>query len=316
MGKGAPVFEFLSSPFGLVAVGLGVLAVAVLALCLWITTLDRRMRGMADGLETERRKVAELQMVIGRRANAARSYGNRGRAAAPAPAPAPAPASAVAAASAGAPMPPRGAAAPCLRETPFRPPRPFLRAQRLEAVRPGPPRPAAAGRPAASRCRRSRRWMPGCRAARPCSNPLWCPIARCHARPAARRSAHSRPARLPNWRLARPVAPRRPPRPSALSGRPRPARQQLLRTPPQPAVLLRAFPPRPRASRRCSRLMVRLPALAPATRASGLPAAPLSQTQKASAEDAFGAGLFVMQLTCWASTPCRPPGIERRRARR
>ena len=78
MGKGAPVFEFLSSPFGLVAVGLGVLAVAVLALCLWITTLDRRMRGMADGLETERRKVAELQMVIGRRANAARSYGNRG----------------------------------------------------------------------------------------------------------------------------------------------------------------------------------------------------------------------------------------------
>ena len=46
------MFEFLSSPFGLVAVGLGVLAVAVLALCLWITTLDRRMRGMADGLET------------------------------------------------------------------------------------------------------------------------------------------------------------------------------------------------------------------------------------------------------------------------
>ena len=232
MGKGAPVFEFLSSPFGLVAVGLGVLAVAVLALCLWITTLDRRMRGMADGLETERRKVAELQMVIGRRANAARSYGNRGRAAAPAPAPAPA--SAVAAASAGAPMPPRGAAAPmpmgtplalpCLRETSFRPPRPFLRAQRLEAVRPGPLRPAAAGRPAASRCRRSRRWMPGCRAARPCSNPLWCPIARCRARLAARRSAPSRPARLPNWRLARPVAPRRPPRPSALSGRPRPAR--------------------------------------------------------------------------------------------
>lgn len=96
MGKGAPVFEFLSSPFGLVAVGLGVLAVAVLALCLWITTLDRRMRGMADGLETERRKVAELQMVIGRRANAARSYGNRGRTARQLLAPAPAPASAVA----------------------------------------------------------------------------------------------------------------------------------------------------------------------------------------------------------------------------
>ncbi|THG37736.1 hypothetical protein, partial [Adlercreutzia caecimuris] len=72
------MFEFLSSPFGLVAVGLGVLAVAVLALCLWITTLDRRMRGMADGLEAERRKVAEMQMVIGRRNNAARSYGRRG----------------------------------------------------------------------------------------------------------------------------------------------------------------------------------------------------------------------------------------------
>lgn len=105
------MFEFLSSPFGLVAVGLGVLAVAVLALCLWITTLDRRMRGMADGLETERRKVAELQMVIGRRANAARSYGNRGRAAAPAPAPAPV-AAAVPAAPAGTAVPPRGAGAP------------------------------------------------------------------------------------------------------------------------------------------------------------------------------------------------------------
>lgn len=101
------MFEFLSSPFGLVAVGLGVLAVAVLALCLWITTLDRRMRGMADGLETERRKVAELQMVIGRRANAARSYGNRGRAAAPAPAPAPVVAAAPAA-PAGTAVPPRG----------------------------------------------------------------------------------------------------------------------------------------------------------------------------------------------------------------
>ena len=208
------------------------------------------------------------------------------------------------------------AARPCPRGGPCRLPRGPLRARCPEDVGRAPPRREAGGRPAASRCRRSRRWTPGCKVVRPCSNPLWCPIARCHARPAARRSAHSRSARLPNWRLARPVAPRRPPRPSALSGRPRPARQQLLRTPPQPAVLLRAFPPRPRASRRCSRLTVRLPALAPATRASGLPAAPLSQTQKASAEDAFGAGLFVMQLTCWASTPCRPPGIERRRARR
>ena len=152
MGKGAPVFEFLSSPFGLVAVGLGVLAVAVLALCLWITTLDRRMRGMADGLETERRKVAELQMVIGRRANAARSYGNRGRAAAPAPAPAPAPASAVAAASAGAPMPPRGAAAPMPMGTPAGasvPPRNAVPASAAvpsgAAPRGRAPRPAPAG---------------------------------------------------------------------------------------------------------------------------------------------------------------------------
>lgn len=103
------MFEFLSSPFGLVAVGLGVLAVAVLALCLWITTLDRRMRGMADGLETERRKVAELQMVIARRANAARSYGNRGRATAPGSAAAPA-AAVVSHGAAGAPAPTRASA--------------------------------------------------------------------------------------------------------------------------------------------------------------------------------------------------------------
>lgn len=130
------MFEFLSSPFGLVAVGLGVLAVAVLALCLWITTLDRRMRGMADGLETERRKVAELQMVIGRRANAARSYGNRGRAAAPAPAPAPVTAAAPAA-PAGAPMSTRGAGAPVP-----------MGASGGAAVPPRGPVPASAGAPA------------------------------------------------------------------------------------------------------------------------------------------------------------------------
>lgn len=107
------MFEFLSSPFGLVAVGLGVLAVAVLALCLWITTLDRRMRGMADGLEAERRKVAEMQMVIGRRNNAARSYGRGGRpapAAAPAPTAASVPNGAPAAMAQAAPVP-SGAAA-------------------------------------------------------------------------------------------------------------------------------------------------------------------------------------------------------------
>ena len=274
------MFEFLSSPFGLVAVGLGVLAVAVLALCLWITTLDRRMRGMADGLETERRKVAELQMVIGRRANAARSYGNRGRAAAPAPAPAPV-AAAAPAAPAGAPMSARGAGAPvpmghpaarlCPRGGPCRLPRAPLRARCPEDVGRAPPRLAAGGRPAAFRCRRSRRWTPGCRAHRRCSSPSWCPIARCRARLVARRSAPLPLAPLPSWRPARLAEPRRPLRPSALSERRRPA-PPLLRAPPQLPVLLRAFPPRPRALPRCSPLTARLPAPAPATRARGLSA--------------------------------------------
>lgn len=302
MGKGAPVFEFLSSPFGLVAVGLGVLAVAVLALCLWITTLDRRMRGMADGLETERRKVAELQMVIGRRANAARSYGNRGRAAAPAPAPAPAPASAVAAASAGAPMPPRGAAAPMPMGVPAGasvPPRnavpasaavPSGAAPRGRA--PGPPRPAAAGRPAASP-------MPapvggGCLGAgRPGRAATHCgarsqDVTQGSPRGGARLRG---PARLPNWRLARPVAPRRPPRPSALSGRPRPRGSSFCAPRRSRPSCCGRSRPGPGLRVGAARLTVRLPALAPPTRASGLPAAPLSQTQKASAEDAFGAGL-------------------------
>ena len=138
------MFEFLSSPFGLVAVGLGVLAVAVLALCLWITTLDRRMRGMADGLEAERRKVAEMQMVIGRRNNAARSYGRRG---APAGAPVPAqghpmgaaPAQAMGAAPApGAPVPGPGGAAPTARGV----------APSPEAAMAGVPARGAASRPA------------------------------------------------------------------------------------------------------------------------------------------------------------------------
>lgn len=261
------MFEFLSSPFGLVAVGLGVLAVAVLALCLWITTLDRRMRGMADGLETERRKVAELQMVIGRRANAARSYGNRGRVAAPAPAPAPV-AAAAPAAPAGTAVPPRGAGAPVP-----------MGASGGAAVPPRGSVPASAGAPAGAvpRGRGSRPapagsgWTPGCRAHRRCSSPSWCPIARCRARLVARRSAPLRLARPPSWRLARLAEPRRPLRPSALSERRRPA-PLLLRTPPQPPVLLRAFQPRPRASPRCSPLTARLPAPAPATRARGLSA--------------------------------------------
>ena len=65
--------EFITSPFALVTFGLIVLAVAIVLLVAWIVTIDRRMRGVVDGLETERRKVAEMQMVIGRRA-ASRGY--------------------------------------------------------------------------------------------------------------------------------------------------------------------------------------------------------------------------------------------------
>lgn len=180
------MFEFLSSPFGLVAVGLGVLAVAVLALCLWITTLDRRMRGMADGLEAERRKVAEMQMVIGRRNNAARSYGRRGGpasaagmtgAVAPAPAPAPAgvppqassaPAPAPRAAApravgpaaapvaAGAPM----AAAPAPGVQPGAPRAARRPAGAAPAGRPGPAAAPAAPRAGAAARRRGGGWAP------------------------------------------------------------------------------------------------------------------------------------------------------------
>ena len=171
------MFEFLSSPFGLVAVGLGVLAVAVLALCLWITTLDRRMRGMADGLEAERRKVAEMQMVIGRRNNAARSYGGRPRAGQPAPQAAPRPAPAAGGVPIGAPqqgMPmghpgmagapaatatavPQPAVAPASRPAPQPAPRP------APAPRPtvGSPTPASAGRaPQGVSRRRGGGWAP------------------------------------------------------------------------------------------------------------------------------------------------------------
>lgn len=66
--------DFMSSPYALLTVALVVLAIAVLMLMIWLLSIDRRMRGVADGLEIERRKVAEMQMVIGRR-NAARNYG-------------------------------------------------------------------------------------------------------------------------------------------------------------------------------------------------------------------------------------------------
>ena len=155
------MFEFLSSPFGLVAVGLGVLAVAVLALCLWITTLDRRMRGMADGLEAERRKVAEMQMVIGRRNNAARSYGRGGRpapAAAPAPTGAPVPNGAPAAMAQAAPGPNGAAATAPGAPVPGRPAQPGPNPQQAAQARAPQPAPQARGpQPAPARGGRSAR---------------------------------------------------------------------------------------------------------------------------------------------------------------
>ena len=311
------MFEFLSSPFGLVAVGLGVLAVAVLALCLWITTLDRRMRGMADGLETERRKVAELQMVIGRRANAARSYGNRGRAAAPAPP----------------------------RRLLLLPPRPLLLAR---------PCPRGCGSSGADGgIRRRGRAPAGVRAGfrgRPCgrgaprtwSRPApagsgWTPSsipmravgggrlgAGRTGGAAAHRGARSQDiaqgssrggrafaasAPLPSWRPARLAEPRRPLRPSALSERRRPA-PPLLRTPPQPPVLLRAFPPRPRASPRCSpglRRAFRRPRPPRAggfpPRASGFPVAQCPSSLKRPAPRCSRRGPSATRLMRWGFYP-------------
>lgn len=65
----------LTSPIVLVAVGLAVLSVAMVLLVVWLVTLDRRMRGVVDSLEAERRKVAEMQAVMGRRGGAGRGYG-------------------------------------------------------------------------------------------------------------------------------------------------------------------------------------------------------------------------------------------------
>lgn len=63
--------SFLSSlnlsPFALVAVGLIVLAVAIVLLVVWVIAIDRRTRGVVDGLEVERRKVAEMQVIVSQR---------------------------------------------------------------------------------------------------------------------------------------------------------------------------------------------------------------------------------------------------------
>lgn len=68
--------EFVTSQFSLVAIGLAVVAIAVVLLLIWVLSIDRRTRSVADSLEVERRKVAEMQMVIGRRNAAARSQGS------------------------------------------------------------------------------------------------------------------------------------------------------------------------------------------------------------------------------------------------
>lgn len=59
--------EFLSSPYSLLILGLVVLAFAIILLMIWIVIIDRRTRGVVDGLETERRKVAEMQRIVGQR---------------------------------------------------------------------------------------------------------------------------------------------------------------------------------------------------------------------------------------------------------
>ena len=63
--------SFLSSlnlsPFALVAIGLLVLAVIIVILVGWIIAIDRRTRGVVDGLEVERRKVAEMQVIVSQR---------------------------------------------------------------------------------------------------------------------------------------------------------------------------------------------------------------------------------------------------------
>lgn len=59
--------EFLSSPYSLLILGLAVLAFAIILLMIWIVIIDRRTRGVVDGLETERRKVAEMQRIVGQR---------------------------------------------------------------------------------------------------------------------------------------------------------------------------------------------------------------------------------------------------------
>ena len=52
------------SPFALVGIGLAVLAVAIVLLVAWVVAIDRRTRGVVDGLEVERRKVAEMQVIV------------------------------------------------------------------------------------------------------------------------------------------------------------------------------------------------------------------------------------------------------------
>lgn len=230
-------------------------------------------------------------------------------------------------ASAGAPMPPRGAAAPMPMGVPAGASR--ASAKRRSGLRgrsfgrsasrpcaPARPRPAAAGRPSSIPMPAQSEvdaWVQGGPAVQ---QPIVVPDRKM-SRKARREAERAFAARAAAELEARQARRAQEAAAAQRSFGSTPARAaQLLRTPPQPAVLLRRSRPGP-ASRRCSRAYGAPSGRSRPPRALAVfPLRHFPKLKRASAEDAFGAGLFVMQLTCWASTPCRPPGIERRRARR
>lgn len=64
--------QVMASPFSLVSIGLVVLAIALVVLVIWVVSIDKRTRVVVDDLEVERRKVAEMQRIMGRRNTADR----------------------------------------------------------------------------------------------------------------------------------------------------------------------------------------------------------------------------------------------------
>ena len=59
--------EFLQSPFAIVALVLLIFAVAILGLVGSLVGTNRQLRGLVDGLEAERRKIAQIQMYLSQR---------------------------------------------------------------------------------------------------------------------------------------------------------------------------------------------------------------------------------------------------------